>query len=72
MEVEMIPFLIVPDTRAPTSTAPRNSKTAAAKIACFRVRDRDETAGAKELATLAVSLTFPGYQELAHSLAPML
>lgn len=48
----MIPFLIVPETRAPTRTAPRNSSTAAARIACFMVREREETAGANELATL--------------------
>lgn len=47
----MIPFLIVSATRAPTSTAPRNSQRAAARQACLIVRDRDETEVAKELAT---------------------
>ena len=50
----MIPFLMVPETRAPTSTAPKNSKIEAARMACFIVSDRDETAGAKELATLRI------------------
>lgn len=49
----MIPFLMVPETRAPTRTAPKNSNTEAARMACFMVSDRDETAGAKELATLS-------------------
>ena len=60
----MIPPLIVPVTRAPTSTAPplasqaargafsaHNSQIAAARQACGIVRERDETEVAKELAT---------------------
>ena len=38
-----MPFLIVPDTRAPTRTPPRNSITAAAQQACSSVRDLDPT-----------------------------
>ena len=47
----MMPFLMVSATRAPTRTAPVNSQQAAAKTACFIVRDREETEVAKELAT---------------------
>lgn len=47
----MMPFLMVSATRAPTSTAPRNSQSAAAKQACFIVNERDETDVAKEFAT---------------------
>jgi hypothetical protein len=47
---EMMLFLIVPATLAPTSTAPRNSQIAARKHACRRDKDRDETEVAKELA----------------------
>lgn len=50
-ELTMMPFLIVSATRAPTSTAPKNSQTAAARHACFIVSERDETDVAKELAT---------------------
>lgn len=39
----MILSLIVEATRAPTRIAPRNSQTAAAKIACLNERERDET-----------------------------
>ena len=39
----MIPFLIVPDTRAPTRTPPKNSMTAAAIHAWKRVSDLDPT-----------------------------
>ncbi len=35
----------------PTSTAPRNSHTAAIHMACRRVRDREDTEVANELAT---------------------
>lgn len=38
-------------TREPTDTEPPNSATAAMAIACFMVRERDETEVAKELAT---------------------
>ena len=44
-------FLIVSATREPTRTAPANSMTDAIIMACFRVRERDETEVAKELAT---------------------
>lgn len=39
----IIPFLTVPATRAPTKTAPANSQIAAAKHACFKVREREAT-----------------------------
>ena len=45
----MIPFLMVPATRDPAKTAPRNSNTAAAQQACLRVRDLELTEVAKEL-----------------------
>jgi len=47
----MIPLLMVPETRAPASTAPPNSHTVAMAMACIMVRDREETDVAKELAT---------------------
>lgn len=50
-EREIMPFLMVEATRAPTRTAPRNSHKAAAMQACRRVSDLDETEVAKELAT---------------------
>lgn len=50
----MIPFLIVPATRAPTVTAPRNSNMAAPMMACLKVRERDETEVAQELATSSI------------------
>ena len=42
---------IVSVTRAPTVSAPRNSMTLAINIACLKVRDREATDVAKELAT---------------------
>jgi hypothetical protein len=50
-ESEMMPFLMVEATRAPTRTAPRNSHRAAAMHACLSVSDLDETEVANELAT---------------------
>merc|ERR1712093_896033 len=47
----MMPFLIVSAVRAPTATAPANSMTAAASVACFIVSDLDATDVANELAT---------------------
>ena len=44
-------FLIVPETRAPARTAPRNSMIAAAMQACHSRREREETEVAKEFAT---------------------
>lgn len=49
VDSEMIPFLMVPDTLAPTRTAPRNSQIPARTQACRKVSDRDETDVAKEL-----------------------
>ena len=48
---EMTLFLIVSATRDPASTAPPNSHTVAINIACFMVKDREETDVAKLLAT---------------------
>jgi hypothetical protein len=42
---------MVSATRDPTRTAPANSITVAISIACFIVKDREETDVAKELAT---------------------
>ena len=42
---------MVSATRDPTRTAPANSITVAISIACFMVREREETDVAKELAT---------------------
>lgn len=42
---------MVSATREPTSTAPANSMTDAIIMACLRVRERDETEVANELAT---------------------
>jgi hypothetical protein len=42
---------IVSATREPTATLPANSHTAAMHIACFIVKDLDETDVANELAT---------------------
>jgi hypothetical protein len=50
-ETLRILLLIVSATREPTRTAPPNSMTVAMSIACFMVRDREETEVAKELAT---------------------
>lgn len=47
-KLTMIPFLIVPETRAPTRTAPKNSQRAAAMHACFNVSERDATDVAKD------------------------
>ena len=44
-------FRIVSATRDPTRTAPANSITVAMSMACFIVKDREETEVAKELAT---------------------
>lgn len=46
---EMIPFLIVPATLAPASTAPRNSNIPARIHACRIVSDREDTLVANEL-----------------------
>lgn len=51
-----MPFLMVEAVRAPTVTAPRNSKMAAAMQAWRRVSDFEETEVANELAT---SLAYP-------------
>lgn len=50
-QLTMIPFLMVSATRAPTATAPTNSKTAAPSMACLIVRERDEMEVAQALAT---------------------
>jgi hypothetical protein len=42
---------MVSATRDPTDTLPLNSQTAATSIACFMVRDLEETDVPKELAT---------------------
>jgi len=42
---------IVSETRAPTAIAPENSMTEAIIMACFMVKDLEETEVAKELAT---------------------
>lgn len=42
---------MVSATRAPTATDPENSIMEAMNMACLRVRDRDETEVANELAT---------------------
>jgi hypothetical protein len=47
----MILVRIVSATRAPTATEPQNSMTVAMKMACLRVRERDDTDVANELAT---------------------
>lgn len=64
----MIPFLMVPATRAPTRTAPRNSQTAAQSTACLRVRDFEETEVAKELAELLTMLAYRSIQSLGSEL----
>lgn len=46
-----IPLLMVSATLAPTKSAPRNSQIAAARTACFILKDREDTDVAKELAT---------------------
>lgn len=49
--VEMTLVRIVSVTWAPTAIAPANSMQEAMTMACFKVRDRDATDVAKELAT---------------------
>jgi hypothetical protein len=71
----MIPFLIVSATRAPTSTAPRNSQIAAARQACFMVSDLELTLVAKELKRVGIRHDNKGIVVITHlatSLAPML
>jgi len=48
---ELILLLIVSETRAPTSSAPRNSMNVATTMACGSVREREDTEVAKEFAT---------------------
>jgi hypothetical protein len=47
----MILVRIVSATRDPTATLPENSHTEAISMACLRVREREDTEVAKELAT---------------------
>lgn len=51
MNREDSPFLIVDAVLAPTVTAPKNSKIAAARMACFIDKLLDETDVANEFAT---------------------
>ena len=53
--IEMIPFLIVPETFAPTRTAPRNSQIPAKIHACRMLKDREETEVANELGVSTAS-----------------
>lgn len=59
-----IPFLIVLETRAPTRTAPKNSKRAAAMVACRIVNDFEATAVANALATSLAPETRETKEEL--------
>lgn len=47
----MILVRMVSATREPTATLPENSQAEAMTMACLRVREREETDVAKELAT---------------------
>lgn len=60
----MISSLIVDATREPTRIAPRNSQTAAARIACLKLRERELTEVANEFATSLAPIPYASRNEV--------